>query len=83
MNGDMIKRVKKEANYMLETNQTVREVASIFHVSKSTVHKDLHERLKEIDETLFQKIDDVLKEHTNIRHIKGGESTKQKYLKMS
>lgn len=83
MNGDMIKRVKEEAEYMLDTKQTIREIASIFHVSKSTVHKDLHERLLKVDKTLFQKIDLILKEHTNIRHIRGGESTKQKYLKMS
>lgn len=83
MNGDMIRRVKEEANYMIKTKKTIREIASIFHVSKSTVHKDLHERLKEIDKLLFFNVDEILKEHMSIRHIKGGESTKQKYLNMS
>jgi len=76
-------RVLKEANYMIETGKTVREIASIYKVSKSTVHKDLHERLKGIDKELFCKVDEILKYHTDIRHIRGGESTKKKYLNMT
>ena len=72
-----------EANCMIETNKTVREIASIYKVSKSTVHKDLHERLKKIDKQLFTKVDSILKYHTDIRHIRGGESTKKKYLNMT
>ena len=77
------KRVLKEAEYMIKTKQTVRELAKIFNVSKSTVHKDLHERLIKIDKILSEKVDKILKYHTDIRHIRGGESTKKKYLKMS
>lgn len=82
MNSKIIKRVLKEADYMLETEETVRELAKIFKVSKSTVHKDLHERLLEIDKNLYVKIDDILKYHADIRHIRGGESTKKKYRKL-
>ena len=73
-------RVLEEATYMVETEKTVREIASKFGVSKSTVHKDLHERLKYIDKDLYDKLDQILKYHIDIRHIRGGESTKNKYL---
>lgn len=74
-------RVLKEANYMIKTEKTVREIATFFQVSKSTVHKDLHERLKKIDQLIYQKVDKIMKYHLDIRHIRGGESTKKKYLK--
>jgi putative DeoR family transcriptional regulator (stage III sporulation protein D) len=77
------KRVLLEAEYMLKTKETIRELSKIFKVSKSTVHKDLHERLVKIDKDLSKKIDKILKKHIEIRHIRGGESTKRKYLKMS
>ena len=73
-------RVLEEATYMVETEETVREIASKFGVSKSTVHKDLHERLKYIDKDLYDKVDQILKYHIDIRHVRGGESTKNKYL---
>ena len=83
MNSNIIKRVKEEANYIIETGKTVRELAFIFNVSKSTVHKDLHERLLEIDKIKYIEVDNILKYHTDIRHIRGGESTKRKYLSLS
>ena len=83
MNSLIIRRVVDEANYMLDTRKTIREIAKIFNVSKSTVHKDLHERLIDIDHDLFQKIDDILKYHIDIRHIRGGESTKKKYKNLA
>ena len=83
MNSLIIKRVIQEANYMIDTKKTIREIAKIFNVSKSTVHKDLHERLMDIDNNLFEKIDDILKYHIDVRHIRGGESTKKKYKKLS
>ena len=66
---------------MINTGDTLRQIAKVFNVSKSTVHKDLHERLRTIDYELYIKIDEILKYHTKIRHIRGGESTRQKYLK--
>lgn len=76
------KRVLEEANYMLETKETIREIAKKFRVSKSTVHKDLQERLKNLNKNLFQEIKEILNYHINIRHIRGGESTKKKYQKI-
>lgn len=80
MNKSIIIRVIDEANYMLDTNKTIREIAAFFKVSKSTAHKDLHDRLSEIDSEKYKEVERILKYHTNIRHIRGGESTKQKFL---
>ena len=77
------KRVLEEADYMINTKETIRQLAKIFNVSKSTVHKDLHERLMHINYKLYLEIDTILKEHINIRHIRGGESTKKKYKNIS
>ena len=74
------KRVLEEANYIIQTGKTVREIASLFKVSKSTVHKDLHERLLKIDKEKYKNVEDILKYHIYIRHIRGGESTRKKYL---
>lgn len=74
-------RVKEEANYILKTGYTIREIAKEFSVSKSTVHKDLNERLHKIDLNLYKKVKLILDYHTNVRHIRGGESTRKKYLK--
>lgn len=82
MNSLIIRRVIDEANYMLDTKKTIREIAKVFNVSKSTVHKDLHERLIDIDFKLYEQIDSILKYHIDIRHIRGGESTKKKYKKI-
>ena len=64
------KRVTDEALYIIETGKTVREIANIFKVSKSTVHKDLHERLLKIDKKMYKEVEEILKYHTNIRHIR-------------
>ena len=81
MNSLITKRVIDEANYMIDTKKTIREIAKVFNISKSTVHKDLHERLFDIDSKLYKEIDSILKYHMDIRHIRGGESTKKKYKK--
>lgn len=83
MNSTIVKRVIEEANYIIQTGKTVRELASIFNVSKSTVHKDLHERLLEIDKDKYIEVDNILKYHIDIRHLRGGESTRRKYLSLS
>ena len=66
---------------MIETKETIRKIASTFHVSKSTVHKDLQERLPNIHPKLYEQIESILQYHIDIRHIRGGESTKKKYAK--
>lgn len=83
MLNNISNRVLEEANYIIDTHETIRELAKIFRVSKSTVHKDLHERLLKIDKDKFDVVDKILKYHTEIRHIRGGESTKQKYLNIN
>lgn len=83
MNANIVSRVLKEAEYMIKTDKTIRQLAIEFNVSKSTVHKDLHERLAYINYNIFEQIDSILKNHNDIRHIKGGESTKKKYKKFS
>ncbi len=82
MNIDLEKTVLKEAKYMLENDATIREIAKNSNRSKSSIHKDLQVRLEEIDFDLYEKVQKVLKKHLEIRHIRGGESTKQKYAKM-
>lgn len=80
LNNLIKKRVLEESLYMINTNYTIREVAKKFNVSKSTVHNDLTYRLLSIDNKLYKKVSSILKYHLNIRHIRGGESTKRKYL---
>lgn len=80
MNKNINNRVIEEAKYIIKTNDTLREIATIFNVSKSTVHKDLKERLIEIDKELYTKVSNILKYHLNIRHIRGGNATKYKFL---
>ncbi|MBQ6980606.1 MAG: sporulation transcriptional regulator SpoIIID [Clostridia bacterium] len=81
MREDLIERTLKEARYISETGATVRETAKVFHYSKSTVHKDVSERLRFIDKALFLKVKKVLKVNLDERHIRGGQATREKYLK--
>lgn len=73
-------RIMEEAEYILKTKETIRELAKVFGVSKSTVHKDLSERIKKINYQKYLEVKDVLDYHIQIRHIRGGESTRNKYL---
>ena len=80
MNKNIVNRVIEEGNYIINTGKTVREMALVFNVSKSTVHKDLRERLLEIDTSMYNEVSKILKYHTDIRHIRGGDATKRKFL---
>ena len=73
-------RVIEIANLMLDGNRTVREVAKLIGYSKSTVHNDLTTRLKEIDYQLYMDVKKLLEYNKKIRHIRGGQATKLKYL---
>lgn len=64
----------------METRKTVRMIAKEFGVSKSTVHKDLTERLPKINQDLASEVKKILEYHKAIRHLRGGEATKQKYI---
>ena len=81
---DYIKeRTIRIGNYVILTRKTVRMIAKEFGVSKSTVHKDLTERLPEINPELASEVKKVLEYHKSIRHIRGGEATRQKYKRAS
>ena len=80
MNKRIIDRVLIEGNYIINTGKTIREIADVFSVSKSTVHKDLTDRLLEVDVDMYSRVCRILKYHTDIRHIRGGESTRRKFL---
>ena len=69
------------AKYILEKNNTVRQTAKTFGVSKSTIHKDVTERLEEINPTLAKEVKMVLEKNKSERHIRGGMATKLKYEK--
>ena len=76
----MERRAVRCAEYILETNATVRDCAAHFNISKSTVHKDVSERLAEIDPQLFCMVRKVLEKNLAERHIRGGMATREKYL---
>ncbi|SDJ28135.1 sporulation transcriptional regulator SpoIIID [Salimicrobium halophilum] len=77
---DYIKeRTIRIGRYIVETKKTVRVIAKEFGVSKSTVHKDLTERLPDINKELYQQVKQILDHHKEIRHLRGGEATKRKY----
>ena len=70
------------ANYIIENNATVRQTAKAFGISKSTVHKDVTERLMQINSTLAKEARRVLDVNKQERHIRGGMATKEKYRHM-
>lgn len=85
MQGNVVKRYIEEraieiAYYITEQNATVRQAAKAFGVSKSTVHKDITERLVQINPTLASQARVVLDTNKSERHIRGGLATKEKYL---
>lgn len=67
------------ANYIIDQNATVRQTAKKFGISKSTVHKDVTERLENINPTLAAKARVVLDVNKSERHIRGGLATREKY----
>ena len=78
--SEIDKRVKEIANYFIAHSSTVRATAKVFYVSKSTVHKDLTDRLPLISPTLSKKVSTILEKNKAERAIRGGNATKEKYL---
>jgi putative DeoR family transcriptional regulator (stage III sporulation protein D) len=68
------------ANYIIENNATVRQTAKEFGISKSTVHKDVTERLSQLNPSLAAEARKVLDVNKSERHIRGGMATREKYL---
>ena len=79
MKGNMEERAVKLAQYIIENGATVRSAADQFGVSKSTVHKDLSERLPAFNRSLYLQAKAVLEENKAQRHIRGGIATRKKY----
>ena len=78
---NILERAVAEAKYMLETGCTVRACAAKFGVSKSTVHKDVTERLQQHDQALSEQVRGVLSVNLRERHIRGGNATRCKSCK--
>lgn len=76
------RRVMEISNYIIESSATVRQTASVFGVSKSTVHKDVTERLPLLNDVVAAKVRHILDNNKAERHLRGGEATKRKYLGM-
>ena len=76
---DIEERAARLAEYIIENNATVRTAAKAFGVSKSTVHKDVTERLKRTDPALWKQVKSVLEKNKAERHIRGGIATRIKY----
>ena len=72
-------RAKVLGEYIIETGATVRAAAKVFKISKSTVHKDVTERLYNVDRLLYKQVDAVLQKNKSERHIRGGMATRRKY----
>ncbi len=83
MKFNVEERACELAEYIIENRATVRAAAKRFGISKSTVHKDVTERLHDIDLSLYSKVREILIENKSERHIRGGMATKQKYENMN
>ena len=83
MRDDLERRARELAVYLIERRTTIRDAAKHFSVSKSTVHKDLSERLREIDRSLYVQVKEILEQNKAERHLRGGDATKRKYQKQS
>ena len=73
-------RCERLARYLIEHKSTVRETAKAFGISKSTVHKDITEKLFKVNYTLYNEVEKILQLNKLERHLRGGEATKRKYL---
>ena len=80
---DSSDRCEKLAEYVIENKCTVREAAKHFGISKSTVHKDVSDRLVNINPSLHEKVKKILDHNKSERHIRGGNATREKYKKIS
>ena len=79
MSSTVEERACELAVYMIETGATVRAAAKHFGISKSTVHKDLQQRLPQCNRLLYERVRQVLEVNKAQRHIRGGMATKRKY----
>ncbi|MBP3431503.1 MAG: sporulation transcriptional regulator SpoIIID [Clostridia bacterium] len=73
-------RTLQLAEHISQTEDTIRRTAQIFNLSKSTVHNDLSKRLRKVDEKKYEEVKKILDKNFEEKHIRGGQSTKKKYL---
>ncbi len=83
MKDNVEERAVQLGEYIAKNNATVRLTAKKYNVSKSTVHKDVSERLKTINMPLYKQVRQVLDTNKQERHIRGGKATKEKYRKIA
>lgn len=81
MRQDLDLRCVEIARYILQTGATIREAAQEFSLGKSTVHKDLQERLKITHPGLYEETRRVLSYHQAVRHLRGGAATRRRWMK--
>ncbi len=79
--GTKQERCVSLAEYIIETNATVRNAGKVFGISKSTVHQDVTSRLEKVNPELHRRVREVLEKNKQERHIRGGMATKRKYCK--
>lgn len=79
MRTNIEERACELAEYIIQNKATVRAAAERFGVSKSTVHKDMTERLREIDRLRYEKVRLILEQNKAERHLRGGDATRRKY----
>lgn len=80
MNRDLKERVELIGSYIKATHSTIRDSAVLFGVSKSTAHLDVSKRLKKYNPKLYHEVKIILNQNFEQKHIRGGESTRKKYL---
>lgn len=82
MKGIVEERAIRLGEHIVENKDTVRRTAAKFGISKSTVHKDVTDRLKVINPYLYREVSLILEQNKQERHMRGGEATKLKYLQL-
>ena len=82
MKGLLEERASMLGEYIIESKATVRKAAQKFGISKSTVHKDVSQRLKYINPKLYKEVKSILELNKSQRHIRGGMATKKKYINL-
>lgn len=79
MDEPIARRCLTVAQYMLEKRSTVRQAAAVFGLSKSSVHKDMCQRLPQVDARLARQVSALLEYNKSVRHLRGGEATRRRY----
>lgn len=83
MRADIAERCVEIGKYICDTKKTIRAVAKVWGISKSTCHKDLVDRLPLVDQSLSEKVKEILAYHKAQRHILGGKATAEKWKRVN